>query len=466
MKRKLYVGASILALAAALGAGSAAIGKRARVKAAGVMAPRFEVDPLWPKPLPNHWVIGQTIGLDVDAKDNVWIIHRPGTFDSSGKETYAMTHWPSGAAYGDCCVAAPDVLEFNAAGDLIQHWARTDMSHDWPSSNHGITEDPTDGTIWLGGNGGGQNAPPPGQAAAAGGGRGAAAGARGGAAAGGARGGGGGARGGGAAAGGGAPQAEETGGGGRGANAMYHDSFILHFTADGKWLGEIGGANMNKGSNDMSSPRGVAEIRFNKEGELIAADGYGDKRVSVWDPKTLKMKRYWGAYGTKQIDDANAGRYMPGQTPPKQFRNPVHCAVPSNDGLVYVCDRVNDRLQVFKEDGTFVKEIFMETNTGGDGSVWEIAFSKDPQQKFMYIADGSNERIHIFERESLKELTAFGDGGRQPGEFYAVHSIATNSKGDIFTTETYRGQRVQKFTYKGLAPVTSEYTGAAWPKKK
>jgi hypothetical protein len=440
MKRNIYVGATILALAAALGIGSAVVGKKARVQAAGVVAPKFEIDPLWPKPLPNHWVVGQTIGLDVDSHDNVWIIHRPGTFDSSGKETYAMTNPPS----AECCVAAPDVLEFNAAGDLIGHWGKAE-GHDWPSSNHGITVGP-DGSVWLGANGGGQNAPPPGAAAAPGGGRGAAAApARGGR---------------GNAPVTGAEAGVATGGG------QYHDSFILKFSQDGKFLGEIGGANMNKGSNDTSAPRGVAEIRFNKDGELIAADGYGNKRVSVWDPATMKLKRYWGAYGTKEIDDANAGAYQPGQPPAKQFRNPVHCAVPSNDGLIYVCDRVNDRIQIFKEDGTYVKEVFMLTNTRGDGSAWEVAFSKDPQQKYMYVADGSNERIHVFERESMTELTAFGDGGRQPGQFYAVHSIATDSKGNIFTTETYRGQRVQKFLYKGLGPVTAAYTGTPWPKKK
>src|ERR1019366_9934977 len=167
---------------------------------------------------------------------------------------------------------------------------------------------------------------------------------------------------------------------------QYHDSFILKFTKDGKFLGEIGGANASKGSMDTESVRGVAEIRFNDEGELIAADGYGNKRVSIWDPKTMKIKRYWGAYGTKEIDDANAGAYVPvaDGNKAKQFRNPVHCAVPSHDGLIYVCDRVNDRLQVFKEDGTFVKEIYMLTNTRGDGSVWEVAFSKDKAQKYLY----------------------------------------------------------------------------------
>ncbi len=137
----------------------------------------------------------------------------------------------------------------------------------------------------------------------------------------------------------------------------------------------------------------------------------------------------------------------------------------SNDRLLYVCDRVNDRVQVFKTDGTFVKEMFIEKNTKGDGAVFDLAFSRDPEQKFIYLADGSNMKIHIIKRDTMEELTSFGDGGRQPGEFYAVHSIATDSKGNIFTTETYRGQRVQKFIYKGLAPVTKKDQGVPWPKK-
>jgi len=131
---------------------------------------------------------------------------------------------------------------------------------------------------------------------------------------------------------------------------------------------------------------------------------------------------------------------------------------------LYVCDRVNDRIQVFKPDGAFVKEAFFNKDTLGSGSVWDIAFSKDPQQKYIYLADGENDRVHILDRESLEVLTSFGEGGRQPGEFYGVHSIATDSKGNIFTTETYRGQRVQKFIYKGLAPVAKKDQGVVWPK--
>jgi hypothetical protein len=125
---------------------------------------------------------------------------------------------------------------------------------------------------------------------------------------------------------------------------------------------------------------------------------------------------------------------------------------------------VNDRIQVFKPDGTFVKEQFLNKETLGAGSVWDIAFSKDPQQKYIFLADGMNNRVHILLRDTLEILTSFGEGGRQPGEFYGVHSIATDSKGDIFTTETFRGQRVQKFVFKGLGPVTKKDQGAVWPK--
>lgn len=419
MKRNVYTGAAILALSALLGTGSVLLERRAVVHAASVMAPKFEVDPFWPKPLPNHWVIGQTIGVSIDSNDNVWIIHRPGSLEP--KESYLKTD------LAECCIAAPDVLEFDSTGNLLHHWGRVE-GHDWPTSNHGITVD-SKGNVWLGGNGaaqpGGAPPPPPAPANVNG------------------------------------PEAGVAQGPG-----IYHDSFILKFSQDGQFLGEIGRANGSKGSNDTENVRGVATIRFNpKTNELFAADGYGNKRVSVWDAETLQYKRHWGAYG-KTPEDVNLGPYDPNAPPAQQFRNPVHCAVPSDDGLLYVCDRVNDRIQVFKQDGTFVKEIFVQKNTRGDGSVWEIAFSKDPQQKFFYLSDGANEKIHVFDRESMTEIYSFGDGGRQPGQFYAVHSIATDSKGNIYTTETYRGQRVQKFIYKGLSPVTVPNTGVAWPSNK
>ncbi len=197
---------------------------------------------------------------------------------------------------------------------------------------------------------------------------------------------------------------------------------------------------------------------------MYVADGYGNHRVIVFDAETGKYKRHWGAYGHKP-DDTNLGRYNPDAPPAQQFRNPVHCADLSHDNLLYVCDRVNDRIQVFKPDGTFVKEVFIAKRTLGAGSVWDIAFSKDPQQKYLYLCDGENEKVYILDRESLQVLTSFGDGGRQPGEFYGVHSIAVDSHGNIYTTETYQGHRVQKFVYKGIGPVTKQDQGVPWPKK-
>ena len=198
--------------------------------------------------------------------------------------------------------------------------------------------------------------------------------------------------------------------------------------------------------------------------EVYVADGYGNRRVIVFDADTGKYKRHWGAYGHKP-DDTNLGNYDPAAPPAQQFRNPVHCAELSKDGLLYVCDRTNDRIQVFHKDGTFVKEQLISKMTLGAGSVWDIAFSRDPQQKYIYVADGQDEKVFILLRDTLELLTTFGDGGRQPGEFYGVHSLATDSKGNIYTTETYEGKRVQRFLYKGLKQVAKLDQGVLWPKR-
>jgi DNA-binding beta-propeller fold protein YncE len=241
---------------------------------------------------------------------------------------------------------------------------------------------------------------------------------------------------------------------------------VLKFTQQGKFLLQIGKPKMSQGSNDTDNLNRPAKLFIDRTAnEVIVADGYGNKRVIVYDADTGKYKRHWGAYGNKP-DDAKLPPYDPDAPPAQQFRGPVHCAELSNDGFIYVCDRTADRIQVFKKDGTFVKEAFVAKRTLGDGAVWDIAFSKDPQQKYLYLADGANEKVYIILRDTLEVLTSFGDGGRQPGQFYAVHSIATDSKGNIYTTETYRGQRVQKFLYKGIGPVAQLDQGAPWPKGK
>ena len=244
------------------------------------------------------------------------------------------------------------------------------------------------------------------------------------------------------------------------------DAHILKFTKDGKFLMQVGGLGKSAGSNSPDQFGRVAKIWVDpKTNEAYVADGYGNKRVAVLDADTGKMKRYWGAYGNKP-DDTKQGAYDPKAPPQQQFRNPVHCVERSNDGLVYVCDRQHNRLQVFQPDGKFVKEAFYAKDTLASGSVWDTAFSKDRQQRYIYIADGQNERVRIIDRVSLTELTSFGDGGRMPGQFYGVHSIATDSKGNIYTTETYEGKRLQRFIFKGVGMVTAGWQGVVWPKRR
>ena len=431
-KRNLLIGVTFLVLLAALAFGQKVLENRVVADRNGVQAPMFEVDPLWPQPLPNHWILGNTIGVSVDAQDHVWIIHRGGTLEE--KEVYASTNPPRAS----CCLPAPPVLEFDQAGNLLHHWGGDGPGYEWPNSNHGITVD-YKGNVWIGGNGAGTA---PGAAPAA------ARGARGAAATAG-------------AVQGAAPNEAQVGA----AIGYSHDSMIMKFTQDGKFLMQIGKVGASKGSNDVENLRRPAKIFVDKDtNEVYVADGYGNHRVIVYDADTGKYKRHWGAYGNKP-DDTNLGNYNPDAPPAQQFRNPVHCAELAKDGLLYVCDRVNDRIQVFKKDGTFVKEVFIAKRTLGDGSVWDIAFSKDPQQKYIYLADGANEKVYVMLRDSLEILTSFGDGGRQPGQFYAVHSIATDSKGNIYTTETYRGQRVQRFLYKGLGSVAKADQGTIWPRK-
>ena len=390
--RKFVCGTALAAGILGLGIGPALLQKRAEAQGSTVQAPIFEVDPLWPKPLPNNWLLGWTIGIWVDELDHVWVIHR-GAGGLHNNERGAELNPP----IAECCRTAPPILVYDSDGTLLRTWGGPGPGYEWPQSDHGIHVD-YKGNVWIGGNG-------------------------------------------------------------------EKDAHILKFTNDGKFIMQVGHLGGNKGSNDQENFGRVAKIWVDpKSNEAFIADGYLNKRVAVIDADTGKMKRYWGAYGNKP-DDTNLGPYDPKAPPAQQFRNPVHCIERSVDDLVYVCDRQNDRLQVFKPDGTFVKEAFYAKNTKGAGAVWDIVFSKDPQQRFIMLADGQNERVRVIVRETLEEITSFGDGGRQPGQFYGVHSLASDSKGNLYTTETYEGKRVQKFNYKGIGSVPLGYQGVLWPKK-
>ena len=356
--------------------------------ASATVAPVFVVDPFWPKALPNGWVLGATIGVAVDARDNVWVIHRPQTVEDNLKAA-AVT-----PPVGTCCTPAPPVLQFDRDGNLIGHWGGPGNRYQWPESNHGIAIDHK-GNVWIGGNG-------------------------------------------------------ET------------DTHVLKFDAKGQFLLQIGRQGVHNGSNDPEHLWRAAKIFIDPStNEAYIADGYGNHRVVVFDADSGKYKRHWGAYGERP-DDTDLGPYVPGAPPVRQFRT-VHCANVSHDQLVYVCDRVNNRIQVFRTDGTFVQEATFEPATLRSGSVWDLAFSRDADEKYLYLADGLNERIRILDRRTLAVLTAFGDGGRQPGQFFGVHNLAVDSQGNLFTAETYTGARVQRFVYKGVAPVRAADQGVVWP---
>jgi hypothetical protein len=411
--RNFYVGVIITAVVAVLAIAQFALQTVARAQENGGAnrAGVYEVDRAWPKPLPNNWVLGSTVGLAIDARDHVFIVHR-GQSGQDPKFMSQMTFPPAGggrgaarggppargdAAIGEevatgskpisefCCTAAPPVLEFDPAGNLVNHWGTPGPGYEWPPSMHGITIDGKD-NVWLAGNGG---------------------------------------------------------------------NTVLKFSKDGKFLLQIGKNGASKGNTDTANLDRPAEVEVDMAAnEVYVADGYGNRRIIVYDADKGTFKRMWGAYGKPPVDPkpGELQPYDPGQ-PLSQHWRTVHCASLANDGLVYVCDRVNARIQVFRKDGTFVKEAQIAKRTLGDGVTFDIAFSKDPQQRLMYVADGANHRVWQLLREPLLVLNHIGSGGRYPGQFYATHNVSLDSKGNLYTVETYTGARVQKFTYKGLANV-------------
>lgn len=229
--------------------------------------------------------------------------------------------------------------------------------------------------------------------------------------------------------------------GGSGAN----DQVVLKFSKDGKLLLQIGEWGVTKGSNDPTHLGGPADIAVDVEAnEVFIADGYGNRRVIVFDATTGVYKRHWGAYGEVPHDD-ELPAYTPGEEPLKSFRNPVHAIRISRDGLVYVADRVGNRIQVFQKDGTFVQEGILATQTLGIGAAWDIELSPDENETYLYIADGMNRKVWVMERSSMEVVNSFGSGGRNAGQFGWIHNLAMDSKGNIYTSEVTPGQRVQKF---------------------
>jgi DNA-binding beta-propeller fold protein YncE len=377
---------------------SLAVASLVVLAAAPATAPTFTVDPFWPKPLGNHWLLGSVTGITVDAQDHLWVVHRG--YDSfTARTEIGLATTPKTAQ--DCCLPAPFVLEFDATGTLVSHWGGPGTGYDWPVSPGGIAVDGK-GNVWITAAG-----PPemPGAGAAA-------------------------PRAGGAGPAGGAA------GGGR-ANAAPpkpQDAHVLKFDKTGKFLLQIGKAG-NVGGNDskeaLNKPAGIAVD--DAANEVYVADGFGNKRIVVFDGTTGAYKRQWN-----------------GTAPDSPFAS-VTCVKIAKDGKVYVCDRGNDRVAVFDKTGKFLKQTVVSPQTKGAGSVWDVALSRDPQQQFLYVADGHDQKVFVLRRDTLEIAGSFGDGGRIPGRFYAVGSVAVDSHGNVYTGENLEGKRVQKFLPKGAA---------------
>lgn len=333
--------------------------------------PTLIVDALWPRPLPDRWILGQVAGVAVGPDDLVWIVHRPGSLTE--RELGAAQEPP----LARCCVAAPPVLAFDQTGNLVHSWGGPDPSYDWPESEHGLFVD-DEGFVWLAGNG---------------------------------------------------PR----------------DRQVLKFTSTGSLVLQIGRPGTQMDSNDQQNLGRPADVYVDgSQREVYVADGYGNRRVVVFDADTGVYKRHWGAYGNRPRDDA-LPPYDPAASPTRQFRTPAHCVQVSQDRLVYVCDRVSNRYQVFMTDGTFVEEAFFERATRLSGSVSDLALSADPDQAFLFMVDSVNNELRIVDRRTHEVVDRVGRPGRFAGQFHVVHNVAADSQGNVYTSEVNTGQRVQKF---------------------
>ena len=333
--------------------------------------PQFKVDPFWPKPLPNNWILGQVGGMTVDAHDNIWVFQRPRSLTPDEK---GATLKPPRSK---CCVPAPSVLVFNTAGDVIKAWGGPgdNLGYDWPAQEHSILVD-NKGFVWLSGNG-------------------------------------------------------------------KDDAMVLKFTTGGKFVKEFGRRGPLTSSTDLTQFGEVGGFAFDVvANEVYAADGYGNHRVAVLDADTGAIKRIWGAYG-KPPTDQNLPKYNPDSP---QFANPVHCIGLAHDGLVYVCDRSNNRIQVFHKDGTFVRQFVFDPKTQGSGSTWGMAFSPlDKEQSYFMLLDGTNNVMEAVRRADGAVVGTFGGPGRNAGQFHWVHAGAFDSLGNFYTGEVDTGKRLQKW---------------------
>ncbi len=372
--------------------------------------PLFQVDPAWLK-LPQNWVLGQGSAVAVDKHDHVWILHRP-------RYVGALYEQPAGKT------AAPPVLEFDATGKFVQAWGGPGIGYDWPDQEHGIYVDNED-SVWIGGSARPALAGP-------------------------------------------------------GPGNVRSDNMLLKFTNTGEFVMQIGRRDQSTGNNDTKNLYAPTDVFvYGETNEVFVSDGYINRRVIVFDADTGAYKRMWGAFGNMPVDfpdqlknartphpnpgtrrpdpraaPAGGGNQRPVETGPgpDQF-NTVHAVEVSNDGLVYVADRSNDRVQVFTIDGEYLTEAFIN-RSGPGNSAAGMALSPDPEQRFLYVADFGGASVVVMDRRTLEVLVQFGDSSGTAGNFVlrGPHHMAVDSKGNLYTAEVHPGNRVQKFVFMGMGP--------------
>lgn len=341
---------------------------------------QLQVDPFWPKPLPDNWMLGNVVGISIDSHDNVWVTHRPNSIQYAAR--------------------TPPVLEFDQSGNLLQSWGGPGPGYEWGTQVHGVYIDYKD-NVWIG-------------------------------------------------FGGGLPYDPTK-------HFTTDNALVLKFTPQGKFLLQIGAFGKGgEGSNSTRYLGNPTDVYVDpRTDEAFISDGYINHRVIVFDANTGAYKRHWGAYGKRPDDSVIPPQGTAPATvrdlstdPPTQFETP-HCVKSSNDGLLYVCDRQSTRIQVFRKDGAFVKEAFIRAKTDeGMAPVrpGDIALSRDPAQSLMYVVDMLNGKVVTLRRDTLETVATFGHRGRNTGDLLTPHSLALDSQGHLFVTETTDGSRLQRFT--------------------
>jgi hypothetical protein len=426
-------------------------------------APGFVVDPAWPQPLPNNWLLGQIGGLHVDHHDHVWVYNRPrslateeaglegplpGATDENGVPINGIGQARAWGPVADCCKFAPSVLEFDAEGRLLQAWGgpadpgfiggkcKEEDGCIWPNREHGIFVDHND-NVYISGNGAASLAS--GQA--------------------------------------GRQLPPWT------TNKEGSDGFILKFDKNGNFKMRIGGTPLEANSNDTNGGINgtpqlflTADMAVDPEtNRLYVSDGYGNRRVVIIDAETGKYIGHFGAYGNNPVDDkaaAAAGHWMndyaKGNKKPAFFRTPVHCVKVAKDGKIYVCDRGNNRILVFDKNDPnlgkpcsnpngevgkcgFLEEQFISERTNIIGSAVSMSFSSDDAQSCLYVGDNANMTIYILNRSNLQELGRLGRHGRHAGNLHYLHQVSVDGNGNIYTGEVDNANRIQKFIRFGPA---------------